>query len=102
MWSVEPSRSPPGGRPTVASVMESVNKAVALHYNPELPAPIILATGKGPLAERIRRIAEDHDIRLVAMPEVTDALVELPAGSLIPERFYQVIAELLVFVKAVS
>jgi flagellar biosynthesis protein len=82
--------------------MESVNKAVALHYSSELPAPIVLASGKGALAERICRIAAEHDIRLVAMPEVTDALVELPAGSLIPERFYQVIAELLVFVKAVS
>ena len=84
------------------SAVESVEKAVALHYSPELPAPIVLAKGRGALAERIRGIALEHDIQLVPMPEVTDALIELPVGSLIPERFYQVIAELLVYVKSLS
>jgi len=84
------------------SAVESVEKAVALHYSPELPAPIVLAKGRGALAERIRAIALEHDIELVPMPEVTDALIELPVGSLIPERFYQVIAELLVYVKSLS
>ena len=82
--------------------MESVDKVIALHYTSELPAPIILAKGKGALAERIRRLAREHEIALVAMPEVTDALIELPVGSLIPEEFYQVIAELLVYVKSLS
>jgi type III secretion system FlhB-like substrate exporter len=82
--------------------VESVEKAVALHYTPELPAPIIVAKGRGALAARIRALAREHDIQLVPMPEVTEGLIELPVGSLIPERFYQVIAELLVYVKSLS
>jgi flagellar biosynthesis protein len=82
--------------------MDGVEKVVALHYSSELPAPIILAKGKGALAERICTLAREHDIQLVPMPEVTDALIELPVGSLIPEKFYQVIAELLVYVKSLS
>jgi type III secretion system FlhB-like substrate exporter len=82
--------------------MESVDKVVALHYTPQLPAPIILAKGKGALAEKIRRLAREHDIHIASMPEVADALIELPVGALLPERFYQVIAELLVYVKSLS
>ena len=84
------------------SAIENVDKAVALHYTQELPAPIIVAKGRGKLAERIRQLAREHDVHLVPAPDVTDALVELPVGSLIPEDFYQVIAELLVYVKSLS
>jgi type III secretion system FlhB-like substrate exporter len=79
-----------------------MQKAVALRYSQELPAPLILAKGKGALAERIRRVAAQNDIRIVTSPELADSLVELPLGSLIPEEFYQVVAEILVFVRTVS
>jgi type III secretion system FlhB-like substrate exporter len=85
-----------------ARAMETVEKAVALRYTSDLPAPIVLAKGQGALADRIRDLAREHGIQVVPMPEVTDALIELPVGSLIPERFYQVIAELLVFVRRLS
>jgi flagellar biosynthesis protein len=76
-----------------------MEKAVAIQYTEQLPAPIILAKGKGPLAERLLRIAAANDIRILAEPEVADALIELPVGSLIPEELYQVIAEILVYVR---
>jgi type III secretion system FlhB-like substrate exporter len=79
-----------------------MQKAVALRYSRELPAPVVLAKGKGVLAERIRRVAAQNDIRIVASPDLADSLVELPLGSLIPEEFYQVVAEILVFVRTVS
>jgi len=79
-----------------------MKKAVALRYSQELPAPVILAKGKGQLAERIQRVAAQNDIRIVASPELADSLGELPLGSLIPEEFYQVVAEILVFVRAAS
>ncbi len=75
-----------------------MKKAVALHYHQQLPAPIVVAKGKGELARIITRLAEEHEISVVEMPELTDAMVELEMGSLIPEEYYQVIAELLVFV----
>jgi type III secretion system FlhB-like substrate exporter len=79
-----------------------VEKAVAIHYNEDLPAPIVLAKGKGELALRIRQIAERHGIRLAAMPALADSLIELEVGSLIPEEFYRIIAELLVYVRSMS
>jgi len=79
-----------------------MEKAVAIHYAEQLPAPIILAKGRGELARRIRQIAESHGISLLVRPELTDALIELEVGSLIPEHFYRVIAELLVYVRSVS
>jgi type III secretion system FlhB-like substrate exporter len=79
-----------------------MEKAVAIHYNEDLPAPIILAKGRGELAGIIRRIAEKHGIRLAAMPELADSLIELEVGSLIPEEFYRIIAELLVYVRSLG
>jgi flagellar biosynthesis protein len=79
-----------------------MEKAVAIHYSEELPAPVIVARGKGELARRILRIAESHGVHLLVNPELADALVELEIGSLIPEEFYQIIAEILVFVRSVS
>jgi type III secretion system FlhB-like substrate exporter len=79
-----------------------MEKAVAVHYSEELPAPVIVARGKGELARRIRRIAEQHGVHLLVRPELANALVELEVGSLIPEEFYRIIAEILVFVRSVS
>jgi flagellar biosynthesis protein len=79
-----------------------MEKAVAIRYSEELPAPVIVARGKGELARSILRIAESHGVRLLANPELADALVELEIGSLIPEEFYRIIAEILVFVRSVS
>ena len=79
--------------------VDGVEKAVAIKYAQDLPAPFILAKGKGALADRIKRIAQECGISLVAVPELTDALVEMEVGSLIPEEFYQIVAELLVFVR---
>ncbi len=77
-----------------------MEKAAALRYRFEMPAPIVLASGKGELARRIRRIAQEHGIRVLPMPQLAESLVELEPGSWIPEEFYPLVAELLVFVQA--
>ncbi len=79
-----------------------MEKAVAIHYSEELPAPIVLAKGRGELARSIRRIAERHGIKLAVMPALADSLIELEVGSLIPEEFYLIIAELLVYVRSLE
>jgi flagellar biosynthesis protein len=73
--------------------------AVALHYNEDLPAPIVLASGKGALAQAISRIARDNGIPLVADPDLAASLIELDVNTLIPESLYEVIANLLVFIR---
>ena len=79
-----------------------MKKAAALKYSEEYPAPIILAAGKGLLAERISQLAAEEGIEIVEEPGLADALVELPLGSLIPEQFYKIVAEILVFAGKVA
>lgn len=73
--------------------------AVALHYDEDLPAPIVLASGRGVLAQAITRIARESGVPLVADPELAASLIELNVNTLIPESLYEVIASLLVFVR---
>ena len=78
------------------------DRAVAIHYTEELPAPIILASGRGRMAEAIMRIARESGVTLVADPDLADALIPLHVNSLIPETLYEVIAALLVFVRGLK
>jgi flagellar biosynthesis protein len=75
------------------------DRAVAIHYTEDLPAPIVLASGRGQMAEAIVRIARESGVTLVADPELVDALIPLNVNSFIPESLYEVIAALLVFVR---
>jgi len=79
-----------------------MEKAVALKYNNQLPAPFILAKGKGELARKIVNIAREHGVTIMEMPDLTDSLIELKSGDFIPEKYYQVIAEILVFVRNIQ
>ncbi len=72
--------------------------AVALAYNPSDAAPIILATGKGYLAEQIISEAEKNDVPFYQDNELAQTLSKLNIGDSIPPELYEVVAEILVFV----
>lgn len=72
--------------------------SVALQYDSRLPAPLVVARGKGELAERLNALAREHDIPVVDAPDVAEALVVADPGEYIPEAFYEAIAEILAFV----
>ncbi|MBN1697800.1 MAG: EscU/YscU/HrcU family type III secretion system export apparatus switch protein [Spirochaetales bacterium] len=76
-----------------------MEEAVAVKYTEELPAPFIIAKGKGRIAEIIRKIAAEHHIQIVCRPELADALIEIDIGDFIPEEYYRIIAEILIFVR---
>ena len=73
--------------------------AVALQYNETLPAPLVIAAGRGAVAQAIMRVARESGVPLVADTALAASLIELDVNTLIPESLYQVIAELLVFVR---
>ena len=77
--------------------MKNDRKAVALQYLPRLPAPFIVAKGRGQIAEKISEIARKHGITIVDDACLADRLEMIDIGSFIPEEFYAVIAEILVF-----
>ncbi len=79
-----------------------MDKAVAIKYDETLPAPFILARGRGELAKVITAIARKHRIDVLPMNELTEGLIEMDVGALIPEQYYEIVAELLVFVKGLA
>ena len=80
----------------------TVEKAAALRYIEELPAPFVIASGKGALARAIERLAVQYGIHCVEEPELADSLIELGPGAFIPEEYYEIIAELLAFVRCLG
>ena len=76
-----------------------MEKAVAIRYTEDIPAPFILAKGKGTIAEIIKKIAKENGIQILQIPDLADSLIEIETGSFIPEEYYKIIAEILVFVQ---
>jgi flagellar biosynthesis protein len=73
-------------------------RAVAITYRKDLPAPLVLARGFGHIAEAITDSAKLAGVPIIKDDEISDALVRIDAGDMIPESAYRVVAELLAFV----
>lgn len=72
---------------------KSNTKAVALKYNAEQDlAPVVIASGYGPVAERIIDIAEKRGIPVYRDDSAASMLCMLDVGVSIPEELYQVVA----------
>ncbi|MFC1570939.1 EscU/YscU/HrcU family type III secretion system export apparatus switch protein [Candidatus Margulisiibacteriota bacterium] len=73
--------------------------AVALRYDVDRDkAPLILASGRGQVADEILRIAEDNKIPLYEDPELAKLLAKLELDTEIPAELYTLVAEVLFFV----
>ena len=73
--------------------------AIALRYDVDRDkAPLILATGRGAVADEILRIAEDNKIPLYEDPEMAKLLAKLEMDTEIPAELYTLVAEVLFFV----
>lgn len=73
--------------------------AIALRYDVEKDkAPLILATGRGPVADEIIRIAEENKIPLYENRELSELLSKLELDTEIPSELYVLVAEVLFFV----
>jgi flagellar biosynthesis protein len=79
-----------------------MDKAIALKYSTDLPAPFIIASGRDELARRIVEMAGKFGVPVHADGHLAERLFVLEPGNLIPEECFQVVAELLVFVQAVE
>ncbi|MDR1588975.1 MAG: flagellar biosynthesis protein FlhB [Oscillospiraceae bacterium] len=74
--------------------------AVALKYEDGVSdAPTVVAKGKDFMARKIRETAAEHGVELVENKTLARALYEnCELGDLIPPEFYQVVADILVYV----
>ena len=82
---------------------KKIKPAVALGYDPnENGAPVVLASGKGALAEKIIEQAQENKIPVHEDSKLADTLSKLEIGEMIPPELYEVVAEVLVFVDAMD
>jgi flagellar biosynthesis protein len=77
-------------------------RAIALAYRDGDDAPRVVAKGYGEIAERIIEEAERHGIYVHDAPELVGLLMNLNLDEQIPPSLYQVIAELLVWVRQIA
>lgn len=74
--------------------------AVAIRYDPEkMAAPVVVAKGAGTVAQRIRKLALEHNIPIVERKPLAQALFrEVEVNHPIPEDKYAAVAEVLAYV----
>lgn len=73
--------------------------AIALKFENELPAPVVLAKGAGHLAAKIRAIAIENEVPIVEQKALARSLYKLvEVGDYIPAELYRAVAEVLAFV----
>jgi len=73
-------------------------KAVALQYRAEFPAPKVVATGSGHMAQKIIETAKESDVKLYHNPELVEELAKVDLGATIPPELYEIVAQILVFI----
>ncbi len=73
--------------------------AVALRYQPEKGTPRVVAKGAGVMAARIRELAEEHRVAMVADIPLARALhASCEVGQEIPAPLFHAVAQVLAFV----
>jgi len=80
-------------------VTNPTHYAVALRYETDMPAPMVVAKGRNLLAEKIKQLARDNGIMLVENKPLAQALYKsVEVGDSIPSKLYQAVAEILALV----
>lgn len=73
--------------------------AIALQYELDMAAPIVVAKGRDFLAQEIKEVARWHGITILENPPLAQALYKtVEVGSAIPAALYAAVAEILAFV----
>jgi flagellar biosynthesis protein FlhB len=87
--------------PTASVVITNpTHYAIALRYDrTKDAAPVVVAKGADSLAAKIRGIAQENDIPLIANPPLARALYKIAEpNQIIPVEFFGAVAEILAFV----
>jgi len=73
--------------------------AVALAYDEKMPAPRVVAKGRGAIAQRIREIAQAHGVPLIEAPPLARALyAHTELDQTIPPALFRAVAEVMAYV----
>ncbi|HBE77719.1 MAG TPA: hypothetical protein DDW65_08020 [Firmicutes bacterium] len=81
------------------SKQEKLKYAAAIRYRSGIDAsPVVLAAGRGKIAETIIKLADEAGIPNHIEPALAKVLSELEPGTPIPEDTYQLVAQILAFI----
>ncbi len=72
-------------------------RAVALHYDENSSAPVIVASGMGNLAEKIVQVASDNGVPVYEDNSLATVLSQLELGREIPPELYEAIVEIYLY-----
>jgi flagellar biosynthetic protein FlhB len=73
--------------------------AVALKFDRSMPAPKVVAKGAGHVAEKIKSLAQDHDVPIIEQKPLARALYKnVEIDQFIPADLYHAVAEMLAYV----
>ena len=76
----------------------SRERAVALRYLPELPAPFLVANGDGRMAERLESLARESGVPILRDEGLADLLFPLELGAGIPVDLFEIVAKTFAFI----
>jgi flagellar biosynthetic protein FlhB len=69
---------------------------VALQYTPGTAAPVVVAKGAGPVADRIKQVAAEHGVPVLHDKPLARALYKATeVGDTVPAELFRVVAEVL-------
>lgn len=95
-----PSISSTASLPTQSQPQsQTLKQAVALRYTPERnAAPVVIAKGKGLIADAIVKKAQEHGIPVQEDASLVEVLSKLDIDQEIPPELYNLVAEILSFI----
>lgn len=79
------------------SKYNSNKRAVALKYDGNDIAPVIVASGMGYMAEKIVEVASENNVPVYEDTSLATMLSRLELGQEIPEELYKVIVDIYVY-----
>jgi flagellar biosynthesis protein len=74
---------------------KNLKNAVALAYGAGSKAPVVVASGKGVIAEQIIQLAKENGVYVHESKELVALLMDIDLDQEIPANLYLVVAELL-------
>lgn len=75
------------------------DRAIALRYLPELPAPFVVAKGEGRAAERLKAIAREAGVPILEDGALADLLFPEDLGAFVPAELYEIVAKVFAWVR---
>lgn len=101
LWDERAAKDPPAGPPDGGGAAASGGRpvAVALSYDPdEAGAPMVVASGKGAMAEQILELAFAHGVKVRSDPDLAQVLSAVEVDTVIPLEAFVAVAEILAYV----